>query len=94
MEVTIAVACGRRIGICRVVEDGVDALTISSSGLVFTVFVTGIVRLKRRETVGKRGTVDETAVVEESSVELSRRYCKYFAVGRKKSSKKQPTSMP
>ncbi len=69
IEVTVVVVvCGRRMGICRLDVDGIDGLIISSSVFVGTVIaVTGIVRLRRRETDGKRGTFDVSVG---SSVEL------------------------
>ncbi len=62
---------GRRIGICRIEDNGVTGLILSSSGLLVTVVVTGIVRLNRRETDGKRGTAD---VKVGSSLELLKWY--------------------
>jgi hypothetical protein len=67
-EAVVVVVCGRRTGICRI---GDDALIISSSGFVVIVVVTGIVRLKRRETDGKCSTLE---FMDGSSVELLKRY--------------------
>lgn len=60
--------CGRRMGICRICDDGLAGLTTLSSVFVVTLVITGIVRLNRRETEGKRGTFD--VVVVGSSFEL------------------------
>ena len=65
IEVTVVVACGRRMGICRI---GDGCLIVSISGVAVAI---GIVKLKRLETDGKRGTLEFN---DGSSVELLKLY--------------------
>jgi hypothetical protein len=65
-EVTVvADACGRRMGICRT---GDDCLVVSLSEITVAI---GIVKLKRLETDGKRGTLE---FIDGSSVALLKLY--------------------